>query len=87
MDAELRELEKAAAANPDDPSVGVAYAMALGRVGERRRQFREWRRLARLGVREATRALDSWWITGAELAAALASPLDRWSPLIEFVTA
>ncbi len=59
-DEELRRLELGARAQPSDTTAGWSYARALGRAGDRRRQFREVARLARLGHPESLRAVDRW---------------------------
>ncbi len=53
IDAELRGLERRARERPDDRAAGWALAHGLERAGERRRQFLELCRLARLGDGEA----------------------------------
>lgn len=54
MDARLRELERAALAAPHDVAASRAFARACEQVGETRRAWLTWCRLARAGD------LDSW---------------------------
>lgn len=60
MDEELRTLERAARARPDDLIAGRAHAEGLRRRGDRRGLFGELSRLGRLGEPEARREVSAW---------------------------
>src|SRR5581483_3637056 len=59
-DQELRELERAAQASPEDVAAGLAYAAALERSGSRHAAFLEHERLARLGSETARERVARW---------------------------
>src|SRR5581483_10185462 len=59
-DEDLRQLERAVAANPGDASAALALAHGLLRNGERRRAFLAFARLARGGWAEARSVVEGW---------------------------
>jgi hypothetical protein len=58
VDADLRELERAAHAAPGDHPARLAFATALERQGHAREARWEWGRLAELGLEEAWKRLE-----------------------------
>lgn len=60
MDEHFRSLERAVRAAPADLALGSRLAHALMQSGNRRRAFREYGRLARLGDPGAGRVVETW---------------------------